>query len=70
MTSMPAMQHWMARTQADHTLRECHQGQGGGIEIPVEPADFVILAIGIIVAALRTPHFVAGDDHRHALRQE
>src|SRR6478672_7547271 len=38
--------------------------------LPVEPADFVILAIGVVVSLLRSGPFVAGSDHGHALRKE
>src|ERR1700682_1679571 len=36
---------------------------------PVEPVDLVILAIGVIVAALCAPHLVAGHEHGNALRE-
>src|SRR6185436_2932093 len=40
---------------------------GMGIdEGPVEPARFIVLGIGIVVAALASPSFVAHEDHRHA----
>ena len=35
-------------------------------ERPVKPADLVILAVRVIVAALRSPDFIAHEDHRHA----
>ena len=35
-----------------------HQG-------PVEPARLVVLAVGVVVAALGAPHFVAHENHRH-----
>ena len=35
-------------------------------EGPVEPARFIVLGIGIVVAALASPSFVAHEDHRHA----
>ena len=37
---------------------------------PVEPTGFVVLAVGVVVAALGAPHFVAHHDHRHAQRQQ
>ncbi len=33
---------------------------------PVEPADVIVLAIGVVVAALRSSDFVPHEDHRHA----
>src|SRR5712671_763318 len=37
---------------------------------PVDPADFVVLAIGIVVAGLRVADFVACKNQRQALRQQ
>ena len=35
-------------------------------EAPVEPADFVVLAVGVVIALLGAPHLVAHQQHRHA----
>src|SRR5256885_4527452 len=32
---------------------------------PVEPADLVVLTIGVVVAALSAPHLVAHEHHGH-----
>ncbi len=37
---------------------------------PVEPGDLVVLAVGVVVAALRAADLVAAEQHRHALRQQ
>ena len=37
---------------------------------PVEPGELVVLAVGVVVAVLRAADLVAGDEHRHALREE
>src|SRR5262249_1631050 len=39
-------------------------------EIPVNPADFVVLAVGIVVSSLGAPDLVAGGKHRDAVRQK
>ena len=39
-------------------------------QIPVEPGDFVVLAIRIVIAVLRSTTFVAGQDHRDALAEQ
>ena len=39
-------------------------------DIPVDPADLVILAIGVVVALLGSRKLVAGEQHRCALRQQ
>jgi hypothetical protein len=40
------------------------------VELPVDPADLVVLAVGVVVAALRAGELVAGEQHRHAVREE
>src|SRR6202034_3180806 len=40
------------------------------VHVPIEPARCVVLAIGVVVAVLRAAEFVAGADHRRALRQD
>ena len=37
---------------------------------PADPADLVVLAIGVVVAVLRVADLVAGQDQRQALRQQ
>ena len=49
--------------QAEHVL-----GLGG--RRPVEPRGRVVLAVGVVVAALGTPALVAGHQHRRAGRQQ
>ena len=41
-----------------------------GVQVPVDPRDRVVLAVGVVVAALRAAHLVAGHQHRHAGRQQ
>src|SRR5581483_11705059 len=38
--------------------------------LPADPADLIVLAIGIVVAGLRVGDLVAGEDQRQALRQQ
>ena len=38
--------------------------------VPVEPRDLVVLAVGVVVAALGAAELVAAEQHRHALRQQ
>src|SRR5581483_1405890 len=55
----------------DHLADEADQG---AIVIadrrPVDPADLVALAIGVVVAALGAPELVAREQHRRAERQQ
>ena len=39
------------------------------VELPVDPAQLIVLAIRVVVALLRASHFIARRDHRHALRK-
>ncbi len=36
---------------------------------PIEPGGFVVLAIGVVIAALGPSDLVAGEQHRHTERQ-
>src|SRR5882757_6747047 len=38
--------------------------------VPADPADLVVLAVGVVVAGLRVADLVAGEDQRRALRQQ
>src|SRR5882762_2149136 len=38
--------------------------------LPIEPGDLVVLAVRVVVAALRAPHLVAAKQHGHALREK
>src|SRR5215470_7672135 len=38
--------------------------------LPGEPGELVVLAIGIVIALLTMVEIIAGEEHRHALRQE
>src|SRR5262249_50746761 len=41
-----------------------------GPDGPVHPGHLVVLAVGVVVAALGAAHLVAGQQHRDALRQQ
>ena len=55
--------------QRSQLAHEFDQRAAVGVDLPVDPADLVVLAIGIVIAALGAGEFVAGEDHRRALRQ-
>ena len=40
------------------------------VQIPIEPGQFVVLTIRVIVALLRVAELVTGEQHRHALGQQ
>src|SRR5581483_3573994 len=37
---------------------------------PIDPADLIVLAVGVVVAGLRVADFIARKQQRHALRQK
>ena len=56
--------------QRRQLLHKADQGPVSLLCLPVDPADFVVLAIGIVVALLGAGELVAGEQHRRALRQQ
>ncbi len=63
-------QHRMFVAERHQLAHEFQQRRVFLWQIPVQPGDLVILTIGIIVPMLGTAHFVAGQQHGNALRQE
>ena len=59
----------MRAAQRDQPLRRTRAAPGRR-RVPVEPGDLVVLALGVVVAALRAPDLVAAEQHRHALREQ
>src|SRR3954451_568596 len=62
----------MAVSQLDETGRQFGQGSPAGVlqQTPVHPADLVVLAVRVVVAALCATQLVARDQHRHTRRQQ
>src|SRR6185503_6048251 len=56
--------------EVDQLAREVEQQLLVSVEVPVDPRQLVVLAVGVVVAALRPAELVAVADHRHALRQQ
>ena len=52
------------------TLHERQQRRAFIVELPVDPAERIVLAVDVVVAVLRVARFVAGQQHRGALRQQ
>src|SRR5262249_8972083 len=63
-------EHGMRLAQADQASAELEQAATRAVKIPVEPADLVVLAIGVVVAALRPPQLVAAQQHRPSRGEE
>src|ERR1700751_1506585 len=60
----------MLLTELDHSLPEAQQSRISLDTAPVKPADLIVLAIGVVVALLRIPNLIAGNEHRHSAGQE
>ncbi len=57
-------------SQCDCLLKEIEEVTVFLHEGPVEPGDGVILTVRVVIALLRSAHFVASDEHRHALGEQ
>ena len=54
----------------DHARGELEEGLLLVGELPIDPRELVVLAVRVVVAALRSAELVAVADHRHSLREE
>ena len=54
----------------DHAADEIQQGLPLLVQVPVEPGELVVLAVGVVVALLRAADLVAAQQHRHALGKQ
>src|SRR5262249_26756775 len=54
----------------DRCADEVEEALRSLVELPVEPAELVVLAIRVVVPLLRVAELVAGQQHRHALREQ
>src|SRR5574340_504082 len=57
-------------SQRDQLPDECVQRPVALGQTPIVPAEVVVLTIGIVVAELRSAHFVSPAQHRHPLRKQ
>ena len=65
----PAPEHRVSPPQRCHRAGELqHVGVLPGVS-PVDPRDVVVLAVGVVIAALGAAYLVTVTDHRRALRQ-
>ena len=55
--------------QPDEVTRKLQQVVLHRSQIPVEPTDFVVLAIGIVIAELRSSKLIAAAEHGNSLRK-
>src|SRR5262249_5207726 len=65
------MENDMSMAKSDQSAYEVDQLAAFLVDrFPVEPGDLVVLAVGVVVAALRAGKLVARQKHRHALREQ
>ena len=67
---MAPTEHRVIFSQANDPADELQQLLIVTVHVPVDPADLIVLAVGVVVAVLGAPHFVPGQQHRHTLRQQ
>src|SRR5262249_8865082 len=60
---LPALQDREAARERDRFLKELTEVLVARYRGPVEPTDLVVLAVSVIIAALRTGKLVAPQDH-------
>src|ERR1700722_19308884 len=67
---MPATKNGMALAQIYHALNECQKIAVLRLQIPLQPANFVVLTVGVIVSVLRMAHSISGIHHGHTLGEQ
>src|SRR5205823_5052840 len=63
-------QHRVVAAKRDHSTRELQQRALLLVQVPVEPAELVVLTVPVVVAVLCTRNLVTTEQHRHALREQ
>ena len=67
---LAAPEHGVLAAQGDQALGEVVELGLRAAQAPLVPGDLVVLAPGVVVAALGAAQLVAAEQHRHALREE
>ena len=63
------MKEWLTLADFDEMLGKIAQAPTIAVDaFPVEPTDFVILRVSVIIALLGPGEFVAREDHRRSAR--
>ena len=65
---LATLQHRLLEPQLNHAP---HEVEKAGLllgQLPVQPADLIVLAIGVVVPSLCAAQFIAGKDHGDPLR--
>src|SRR5436305_8582005 len=64
------LQARMALAERNHLFEEAEQIMILFHEMPIEPTDLIILAVGVVVSLLGTSDFIASHKHRDALGEQ
>ena len=54
----------------DHVTHKRAQLLFGLGDVPVEPTDLIVLAVGVVITVLRAAHLITAEQHRNALREK
>src|SRR5215467_7276219 len=65
-----AAQRGMRLPEGNHLLEETEDVLIRPEVIPVQPADFIVLVVWIVVTELRVQELIAGPEHRDAVREQ
>src|SRR5450759_4718967 len=63
-------QNRMGTTKSNHPLGETVNFPVLLQKVPVNPTGFIVLTVGVVIAALRAAKFVASQQHRHPARDQ
>jgi hypothetical protein len=61
------LKDWLLLPDVGHRADEVEELLLRVVQLPVEPGQLVVLAVGVVVAVLRVAQLVAAQQHRHAL---
>src|SRR5262249_29950508 len=63
---LSSMQRRMPFAELDHAFPEAQQIAVRFYQRPIEPTNFVVLTVGVVVALLCAPYLITANEHRDA----
>ena len=70
MKKFPPLKYRLSLPDIDHRADKVKKGPLLVGDIPIQPGEFIVLTIGIVIALLRMADVVSGQNHRHTGGQE
>ena len=64
------MENWVVIPKLDRSTHESLKCFLVGLQVPINPTDFIVLTVGVVVAALGSAELIARQQHRDSLREE